>query len=141
MFISLYTAESESNEIRYLPKGLYTGNFILEEGAASRVRVSFNPRLGIENYDVVVKGKTAIDNDEYIFGELANDPIELSHTVWAYGTESANEFVYDFNMPERVVEIEFQIVYNNPALSVSHETYEALYSVVVSVDDAYMKGV
>ena len=141
MYISLYTTESATNEIKYLPRGLYTGNFILEEGAASRVRVSFNPRLSIEHYDVVVKGKTAIDNDEYIFGVLANEPIELSHTVWAYGTESAHEFVYDFNMPERVVEIEFQIAYNNPANAVSHETYEALYSVVVSVDDAYMKGV
>ena len=112
---------------------------MLDEGEASRVRISFNPRLSIEHYDVVVKGRSRIDNSEYVLGQLVGEPKELPHTVWANGTESAHEFVYDFIMPEKVVEVEFQIVYNNPAASVSSDTYEALYAVVVSVDDAYVE--
>lgn len=139
MFISLYTTEVETADLKYLPKGLYTGNFRVEEGAASRVRVSFNPRLSNEYYTVIVKGKTDIDTADYIMGEQVEYPMEFPHTVWAYGKESANQFVYDFIMPERVTEIEFQIIYNNPATSVDNDTYEALYSVVVSVDDAYIK--
>ena len=143
MFLSVYTIKpNEENESAVIPlsKGLYTGRFTLEDGQATRVRVSFNPRRFIECYTVTVKGIT--ENGKYL-DVLTKDYTEakrLSHKIEAAGEISADEYVFDFNLLEPAREIEFQIFCNLQS-GAQNNNYEALYSLVVSTDDAHLEGV
>ena len=107
---------------------------------ATRCRVSINPRSNenIDNYKVIVKGRNG-ELDNFIFGK----PIQrlaYNHTKLVHGIESGIEYCYDFVFDKEVNEIEFQIVYLAPG-KINEENYEALYSLVVATDNAYIKEV
>jgi hypothetical protein len=137
MFLGLNTTKNQRADITYSNKGLYTGTFDLEDIKASRVRVSFNPRrdANIDFYKVLVKGRT---ENGYIFGEQVGERKVFNHTKTANGEQSGKEYIFDFNFSEQVDKVEFQIIFNVAAIS--DATYEALYSVVVSTDNAYLGG-
>ena len=142
MFLSLYTIkQNEENQsaIEPLSKGLYTGRFLLEDGKATRVRVSFNPRKFIECYTVTVKGIK--DNGDFmeVLTKGYEEARRLSHRVEAAGEMSADEYVFDFDLQEAAREIEFQIFCNLQS-GAQNDNYEALYSLVVSTDDAHVEG-
>lgn len=137
MFMGLYTTETRQLDIEYAQHGMYTGSFDLEHDAATRVRVSFNPRKSNQYYKVVVKGKNR--NDEFVFANLI-DMKQYNHTTWVNGELSDLESVYDFAFDEEVTYVEFQIIFDSP-VQVSETNYEALFAVVVSTDNAYLKGV
>lgn len=136
MFMGLYTTETKQLELNYSQRGIYTGAFDLEHNEASRVRISFNPRLSNQFYKVIVKGKTK--NEELINGEQLSDAKIFNHITWANGEQSAPEYVYDFAFNKAVNTIEFQIIFDNPN-PVGENNYEALFAVVVSTDNAYIK--
>ena len=136
MFMGLYTTETKQLELNYSQRGIYTGAFDLEHNEASRVRISFNPRLSNQFYKVIVKGKTK--NEELINGEQLGDAKIFNHITWANGEQSAPEYVYDFAFNKAVNTIEFQIIFDNPN-PVGENNYEALFAVVVSTDNAYIK--
>ena len=136
MFMGLYTTETKQLELNYSQRGIYTGAFDLEHNEASRVRISFNPRLSNQFYKVIVKGKTK--NEELINGEQLSDAKIFNHITWANGEQSAPEYVYDFAFNKTVNTIEFQIIFDNPN-PVGEENHEALFAVVVSTDNAYIK--
>ena len=137
MFLGLNTTKNQRADITYSNKGLYTGTFDLEDVKASRVRVSFNPRrdANIDFYKVLVKGRT---ENGYIDGEQVGERKVFNHIKIANGEQSGKEYVFDFNFDEQVDKVEFQIIFNVNAIS--DATYEALYSVVVSTDNAYLGG-
>lgn len=136
MFMGLYTTETKQTKLNYTQRGLYTGTFDLEHSKASRVRVSFNPRLSNQYYKVLVKGKTTAN--ELVMGIPLGDPKLYNHITWSNGEQSAPEYVYDFAFFEEVTSVEFQIVYDNPN-PVGENNYEALLALVVSTDNAYIK--
>jgi hypothetical protein len=135
MFIGLHTTETKQLNLNYSKQGLYTGSFDLENSSASRVRVSFNPRCGKTFYKVYVKGLTS--DKVLVEGKLAQE-LEYNHVVWVNGECSYNEVVYDFTFPQIVDHVEFQIIYDRPELV--EKEYEALFAVVVSTDNALLKG-
>ncbi len=153
MFIGLGTSQVKENNLSYSKQGIYTGTFEIENSAASRVRVSFNPdRNGKElidfnvhdYYKVNVIGKLK-DLDEFVKGVpnridgLGNHEVKVySHRVLADGELSAYEYVYDFDFEGQEVDlIEFQIVYNSID-AVGEDAHGALYAVVVSTDNAFL---
>lgn len=136
MFMGLYTTETKQLALNYSQRGIYTGSFELEHNEASRVRVSFNPRLSNQYYKVVVKGKTK--SEELVNGMQITDAKVFNHITWANGEQSAPEYVYDFAFDKAVNFVEFQIVFDNPN-PVGEQNHEALFAVVVSTDNAYIK--
>lgn len=136
MFMGLYTTETRQLDLEYAQHGIYTGSFSLEHDFATRVRVSFNPRKSDQHYKVVVKGKN--EYDEFIFAELL-DKKRYNHTTWVNAELSDLECVYDFAFDQKVTYVEFQIIFDSPT-AVSETNYEALMAVVVSTDNAYLKG-
>lgn len=137
MFMGLYTTETKQAVLNYTQRGMYTGSFDLEHNEASRVRVSFNPRLNNQYYKVLVKGKTA--SEEVVRGQQLGDAKVFNHISWANGEQSAPEYVYDFSFDKSVNFIEFQIIFDNPN-PVGENNYEALFALVVSTDNAFIKG-
>ena len=136
MFMGLYTTETKQLDLEYAQHGIYTGSFSLEHDFATRVRVSFNPRKSDQHYKVIVKGKN--EYDEFIFANFI-DKKRYNHTTWVNAELSDLECVYDFAFDQRVTYVEFQIIFDSP-IQVSETNYEALMAVVVSTDNAYMKG-
>jgi hypothetical protein len=136
MFMGLYTTETKQLALNYSQRGIYTGSFNLEHNEAARVRVSFNPRLSNQYYKVVVKGKTK--NEELVNGVQISEVKMFNHITWANGEQSAPEYVYDFAFDKAVNFVEFQIVFDNPN-PVGEQNHEALFAVVVSTDNAYIK--
>ena len=140
MFLSLYTIKQNENEqsaIQPLSKGLYTGRFTLEEGQATRVRVSINPRRYIECYTITVKGIKENGEMMDVLTQGYEQGKRLSHKVQAAGEMSADEYVFDFTLQEPAREVEFQIFCELQA-GARNDNYEALYSLVVSTDDAHV---
>ena len=146
LFVGLFTTESQRVEITYSKVGLYTGTFKLENNEATRVRVSFNPGLNgkrPESFDVkdyyTVSAIGRKSDGRYIDGyDDGMSPKQFSHTVWANGQESADEFAYDFIFEEPVNYIEFQIAYKNKN-AVSKDSHGELFAVVVSTDSAFIR--
>ena len=153
MFIGLGTSQIKEHNLSYSKQGIYTGTFEIENDAASRVRISFNPdRNGKEliefnvhdYYKVNVIGKIK-NSDEFVKGipnkidELGNHVAKVySHRILAAGQLSAYEYVYDFDFGGQEVDlIEFQIVYNS-INAVGEDAHGALYAVVVSTDNAFL---
>jgi hypothetical protein len=149
-FVGLYTTETQQVILNYSRFGAYTGTFNLENALARRVRVSFNPNLNgkqknpelfrVEDYyKVSVKGQTA--NGEIVMGMFDEETgiKRYSHVVISNNEVSADEYAYDFIMPEEVVKIEFQIMYNSTDL-VDENQHGSLFSVVVSTDNAYIES-
>jgi hypothetical protein len=153
MFIGLGISQVREHNLSYSKQGIYTGSFEIENDAASRVRISFNPdRNGKElidfnvhdYYKVNVVGKLK-GLDEFVAGvpdkidELNNHKVKVySHRVLAAGNLSAYEYVYDFDFGGQEVDfIEFQIVYNSID-AVGEDAHGALYAVVASTDNAFL---
>ena len=149
-FVSLFTTETEQVILNYSRFGAYTGTFNLENALARRVRISFNPNLNgkqknpelfrVEDYyKVSVKGQTA--DGEIVMGMFDEEAgiKRYSHVVISNNEVSADEYAYDFIMPEEVVKIEFQIMYNSTEL-VDETKHGSLFSVVVSTDNAYIES-
>ncbi len=138
-FIGLKTTSKLRTEYVY-SNGLYTGAFVLENDMASRCRISINPRKNenIDNYKIVVKGRNG-ELDDYIFGKQVQR-LTYNHTKWVHGLESGLEYCYDFIFDKEINDIEFQVIYQAPG-KITEENYEALYSIVVATDNAYIKEV
>jgi hypothetical protein len=138
-FIGLKTTSQLRTEYVY-SNGMYSGAFVLENDMASRCRISINPRddKNIDNYKIIVKGRNG-NLDKYVFAKQTQRLV-YTHTKWVHGIESGLEYCYDFVFDKEVNDIEFQIVYQAPG-KITAENYEALYSLVVATDNAYIKEV
>ena len=142
LFIGIGTTVKQEMGLSPSRYGLYTGSFNIENDLATRCRVSINPRLdsNIDKYQVIVKGSKLDDKGEMKDVEFAkfNGRSLFKHNVWANGVRSAYEYCYDFSFSQAVDFIEFQILFDN-GKNATADDYEALYSVVVSTDNAYIE--